>query len=219
MIEEQIKIPTDGKPVEAFALHAEEKPPQAFLVIPGRGYTINHFLLDYLWKMAAEAGFYALKAEYRGYTYRHLGQSYEPRSAAQDLRYMLGYLAGIGYQPAVVTVCAKSLGTIALADLVCEFKVSFPKTVLLTPVLYVKKGAPLLECWGEFNNRIADSYLVFGDQDPYCDLATAKSLFPKSTTIDCYPGADHGLSLAGDYRQTIRVNVEIIEKVKQFLGK
>ena len=72
--------------------------------------------------------------------------------------------------------------------------------------------------WDGYKQKIGASYLVFGSDDPFCDLETAKAAFPESQ-MDCYQGADHGLSLDGDYARTIEINREIIEKVKSFITK
>jgi len=216
MITEDLKIPTAGRPIEAFAMSGETKPDKAFLILPGKGYTINHFLLDFLWRMAAESGFYAIKAEYRGYTYRHLDEPYDRRHAVEDAGYMLDYLAERGYRPADIVVCAKSLGTVALGGILLEREISFDKAVLLTPVLYYQKEAGIFSMWNDYNKKVKNSYLVFGSSDPYCDMETAQSAFP-GALIDCYEGADHGLSLERDYARTIEIQREIIEKTKCFI--
>ncbi len=216
MITEEVKIPTGTRPIEAFTMSGEVKPAVAFLILPGRGYTINHFLLDFLWRMAAESGFYALKAEYRGYTYRHLAEPYDHQHAIEDLGNILSYLANLSYPAQNVIVCAKSLGTVALAGLTATRETGFPKAILLTPVLYYKKDTGVFSMWEEYNKKVPDSYLVFGSDDPYCDLESARAAFPQAL-IDCCPGADHGLNLAGDYARTIEMQREIIEKAKRFI--
>jgi len=218
MITQEIKIPTGGKPIEAFTMCGEDRPQKAFLILPGKGYTINHFLLDFLWRMAAEAGFYAIKAEYRGYTYRHLDEPYDHDHAIEDLGYILDYLENAGFQPKNIIGCAKSLGTVALAGAVAKRNECFAKAILLTPVLYYKREAGVFPMWNGYKQKVSSSYLVFGSNDPFCDLETAETAFP-DTQMDCYQGADHGLSLDGDYARTIEINREIIEKVKSFITK
>lgn len=216
MITEEIKIPTDGRPIEAFTLSPSKKPNRAFLIFPGKYYTINYFLLDFIWKMAAEAGFFAVKTEYRGYTYRHLDEPFELNNASEDIRHTINYLTGIGYQPEDITVCAKSLGTMALANFLTNSDLFFKKVVLLTPILYFKKDSPVIPFWEEYKKKVSSSYLVFGGADPYCDMETASSQFP-TAPIDCYPGANHVMDLDGEYRRTIAIQTEIIEKVKEFI--
>lgn len=216
MLTEEIKIPADGRPIEAFTMHKKAKPDRAFLILPGRGYTVNHFLLDFLWRMAAEQGFFAVKAEYRGYTYRHLGQPYDHNHATNDARFVLDYLASLGYEAENTVLCAKSLGTIATCNLVVDHNRRFHKVILLTPVLYVNKNDGVFPAWINFNEEVKQAYLVFGSNDPYCDQATARTTFP-TARIDCYEGADHGLHLVGNYAETIEINRQIIEKVKDFV--
>lgn len=216
MITEDIKIPTGGRPIEAFTIYKEDRPEKAFLVLPGKGYTINHFLLDFLWRMAAETGFYAIKAEYRGYTYRHLDEPYDHKHAAEDAGLVLNHLLEQGFKPENIVVCGKSLGTIALAGLLTRRDISLDKAILLTPVLYYKKGQEIFPAWDEYRKRVRHSYLVFGTEDPYCDIESAQTNFP-GDLINCYPGADHGLHLAGNYAGTIDINREIIEKVRRFI--
>ncbi len=166
--------------------------------------------------MAAETGFYAIKAEYRGYTYRHLNEPYDHEHAAEDVGYVLDFLAEKGYSPEKTVICAKSLGTIALAGITANRNISLDKAVLLTPVLYFQKSGAVLPLWEEYNKKVKSSYLVFGGDDPYCDPVSATAAFP-AAPIDCYPGADHGLHLEGDYARTIEIQREIIEKVKHFI--
>lgn len=216
MFTEEIKIPTDGRPIEAFTMYRDPTPARALLILPGKGYTINHFLLDFIWRMAAEQGFYAIKAEYRGFTYRHLNEPYELRDAVKDVEFMFKFLKETGYSSGDITVCAKSLGTIALADTLNRRGISISKAVLLTPVLYYAKKLETLPVWDEYSKNVDGSYLVFGSNDPFCDLETARTKFPDSLT-DFYPGADHGLHLNADYTRTIEIQREILEKVKQFI--
>jgi len=214
----ELKIPTDGRPIEAFFMCKEEKPDRAFLILPGKGYTINHFVLDFLWRMAAECGFYSLKAEYRGYTYRHLGEPYDHHNAAADAGYVLDYLNELGYPPEKITVCGKSLGTIAVGNLVADGGAIFERAILLTPVLYMKKEKGVFPQWAEFNKKISKPYLIFGGSDPFCDRETARQVFPEGL-IECYPGADHGLSIDDDYLRTLEIQREIIANVKQFISE
>ncbi|PKM83007.1 MAG: hypothetical protein CVU89_02450 [Firmicutes bacterium HGW-Firmicutes-14] len=216
MTEQEIKIPTDGRPIEASVMHQEEKPGKAFLVLPGRGYTVNHFLLDYLWRMAAESGFYSVKAEYRGYTYRYMGEPYDHKTTGIDTGYILDYLEDTGYGPQDITVCAKSLGTMALAMLLLNRDITFNRAVLLTPVLYYNTEKEIIPVWDNYKAKVRKSYLVFGSDDPYCDPETAGMVFPDEL-ISFYEGFDHGLQMDGNYRRTIEVNSEIIEKVKDFI--
>ncbi len=217
MITEEIKIPTDGRPLEAFVKYRGPKPEKAFLILPGQGYTINHFVLDFLWRMAAENGYYAIKAEYRGFTYRHFNEPYNHEQAAVDARYVLDYLANQGYMPEQITACGKSLGSIALGSVVVIDHVSFDKVILLTPVLYVDKAAGIFPHWAEFSKSTKNLCLVFGSVDDYCDLETAMDNFPKAV-IKCYEGADHGLHIEGDYSSTIQIQREIIELVRKFIS-
>lgn len=216
MITEDIKIPTDGKPIEAFTMSGGKRPERAFLILPGKGYTINHFVLDFLWRMAAESGFFAIKAEYRGYTYRHLGEPYDHEHAAADAGYVFDYLTARGYSPDNIVVCAKSLGTLSLASLVKKREARFQKVILLTPILYLNKGAKPFPGWALYNEKVKDTYLVFGGNDPYCDEVTARQVFPDAK-IQCYGGADHGLHLADDYARTIEIQHEIITGVRKFI--
>lgn len=217
MITEEIKIPTAGRPVEAFIRYRKPGPDRAFLILPGKGYTINHFLLDFLWKMAAETGFYAIKAEYRGYTYRHLGEPYGLEDAAQDAGSVFDYLTAQGFKSRNIIPCVKSLGTIALAQLLQDREIYLNKSVLLTPVIYNKKGFDTLPTWSVYNDKVKDSLVIFGSADPFCDAGTAAAVFPAGT-VKCYDGADHGLDIAGDYRQTIKIQLNIIDKVKEFIS-
>lgn len=217
MTTEEIKITTGGRPIEAFTMSPAGKPARAFLVLPGKGYTINHFLLDFLWRMAAESGFYSIKAEYRGFTYRHLDEPYDHKHAAIDAGHVINHLTDLGYAPEDIVVCAKSLGTIAACSLVTKNEMGFQKVVLLTPVLYIRKENPVYPIWTVFNERVPETHLVFGTNDPFCDRESAQATFPEAT-VDCYTGADHGMSIEGDYLQTINIQREIIEKVKSFIN-
>lgn len=216
MITEEIKIPTTGRPIEAYTMHQEKRPDKAFLILPGKGYTINHFLLDFLWRMAAEAGYYAIKAEYRGYTYRHMGEPHDAKQAIQDAGFIFEFLADQGFKPGNIVPCTKSLGTIALAGMLENHNIYLQKAVLLTPVMYYKKGSDTLSLWSEFNTKVTESYVVFGTEDPFCDLDTAATIFP-TAAIDCCEGADHGLYIVNDYKRTIKINEQIIEKVNKFI--
>lgn len=217
MIMEEIKIPAEGRPIEAFTMTAAQRPEKALLILPGKGYTINHFLLDFIWRMAAETGFYAIKAEYRGFTYRHLGEPYEVEDAAKDVKTVFGFLDEQGYSPKDVIVCGKSLGTLALARALIDNDISINKAVLLTPVLYFSKESGVLPLWKEYKKKAAKSLLVFGDQDPYCDMASASEAFP-AVPLKSYSGADHGLHIAGDYAKTIAIQIEILNNIKKFFN-
>lgn len=218
MFTEEIKIPTDGRPIEAFTMYQNPRPGKALLILPGKGYTINHFLLDFIWRMAAEQGFYSIKAEYRGFTYRHLNEPYEIKDAAKDVEFLFKFLEETGYSSRDITVCGKSLGTITLADTITRLGININKAVLLTPVLYFAKELETLPFWDEYKKRVKNSYLVFGSDDPFCDLETARAKFPNDQ-IDFYPGADHGLHLNADYARTIEIQREIVEKVKEFIAE
>jgi hypothetical protein len=218
MIIEALKIPTSTKPIEAFAMHHEPKPDKVFLILPGKEFTIHHFLLDFMWRMAAEAGFFAIKAEFRGYTYKHQGEPYDHEHAIEDAGFVMDYLINTGYIPNNITFCTKSLGTIALAGLVAKSAFSFDKAILLTPVLYYQKESGVFPVWNEYNQKVKQSYIVFGDDDPYCDLDTAKSAFPKGL-IESFIGADHGLNITADYLKTMEIQQKIIEQTKLFITK
>lgn len=218
MLTEEIKIPTDGRPIEAFTMYQQPRPEKALLILPGKGYTINHFLLDFIWRMAAEQGFYSIKAEYRGFTYRHLNEPYEIKDAVNDVEFIFKFLQETGYKSSDITVCAKSLGTMALAYTLTKQGICIDQAILLTPVLYFNKESAILPYWDEYKKRVNGSYIVFGSEDPYCDLDTASFQFPEDL-IDFYPGADHGLHIDADYSQTIEIQREIVEKTRVFITR
>lgn len=216
MLTEEIKIPTDNRPIEAFVMSKKPHPDKAFMILPGRGYTINHFLLDFLWRMAAEQNYYSIKAEYRGFTYRHFDEPYDHEYATIDARYVVDYLKTLGYPPEKVVACGKSLGSIAVGNLVIEDKMTFDKAILLTPVLYVQKDKGVFPTWKSFCDVVPKTFLAFGSADEYCDLEAAQDNFP-GARIEYFDGADHGLLLPKDYARSIEINRQIIECVKEFI--
>lgn len=213
---EEIRIPTNERPIEGFALHDEERPSKAILIIPGQGYTINNFVLDFIWRMAAEKGYYSVKAEYRGYTYRHLGEPYDAEHAVEDLHYMVEHLKNIGYSPKDIVICAKSLGTLALAGLLAQTDLCLDKAILLTPVLYFNQNKEIIQTWQNYMEKVKASYIAFGGNDPLCDLQNAQKIYT-GADIDFYPGLDHGLCLDGDYQGTIEIQKNIIERAREFI--
>lgn len=134
------------------------------------------------------------------------------------------FLTGVGSQvagfidevrPDRVTFVAKSLGTIALANIELNVPESTGRVeaVWLTPLFGrsdVRDGA-VAKNWR--------SLIVAGQADPYHDAhshaVVAAALGADSMVLD---GADHSLEIAGDVQATLQVHTRFVERTLEFLA-
>lgn len=118
-------------------------------------------------------------------------------------------------EPRRVTFIAKSLGTIALANIEVDLpsSVDVVEAIWLTPLFGrddVRSGA-IARGWR--------SLIVAGAADPYHDqdghAAVSEAIAAQSLVL---PGADHSLEVEGDIRATLEGHRRLVDHVIDFVG-
>lgn len=164
------------------------------LLLPGRGYTVNHPVLYYVGEVARELGWVVEAVSWDG-------TDLSDREVIAHGRAALASLPTTGS-----VVVGKSLGSLLLPDAVAR---NLPG-VWLTPLLHrvaVRAGAL---------RGTGPSLLVGGTADESWDSATAHR---SGHAVLELAGGDHGLQLAGDSVGSARFLVTLIERTREFLAE
>jgi hypothetical protein len=186
------------------------------LVFPGLAYNANMPLLHYTIKAILGSGFNVLTVDY---DYSNIPEFMDLQIRArsdwviEDIEAALKVITEEQNQK-VVCLVGKSLGTLAVGHLLEEYpNLRDAKTIWLTPLI---KNPQLLE---QMLAYMKEAVLVIGTEDSHYDrdivdrLNAATQL--SGIIID---RANHSLEIEGDITQSLRVLMQIVAILEQFLA-
>ncbi len=186
------------------------------LIFPGLAYNSNMPLLHYSIETILTSGINVLTVDYDySNNPEFLKQVQSTRSdwLIEDVESAFNVITEEENQK-VVCLTGKSLGTIALGHLLeTHEELRDAKTIWLTPLI---KNPQLLE---QMLKYMKDAVLVIGTEDPQYDRDTVDRLNAstqlRGIIID---GANHSLEIEGDVTQSLRVLMQIVAILQQFLA-
>jgi hypothetical protein len=186
------------------------------LVFPGLAYDSNMPLLHYSIETIIASGINVLTVDYDySNNPEFLKQSQMTRSdwLIEDVESALKIITEEENQE-VVCLTGKSLGTLALGYLLeTHENLRDAKTIWLTPLI---KNPELLE---QMLAHMKDAVMVIGTKDPHYDRDIVDRL-NSSTQLSgiIVDGANHSLEIKGDVTQSLRVLMQIVSILQQFLA-
>jgi hypothetical protein len=183
-----------------FHVHEPESD-QLMVILPGRGYTINHPVLSYLGQMAYENGYDVLPVQYGFQTSGDLDPAQIPL-LQQDVRVATEPVLKRNYRE--ICVAGKSLGTPLAIDLAQSVKAAVVSQILLTPI------GPAMQAAGDIR-----TLAIIGTADPLYapELVGSNDV----TTWRVLENLDHGLIDESDWRYSMDSLKEIIAACEAFL--
>ncbi len=197
-------------------LKQSEETQDIALVFPGLAYNSNMPLLHYTIQTILASGINVLTIDYDySNNSEFMEQSLRTRSdwLIEDVEAALNVVTERENQK-VVCLTGKSLGTIALGHLLETYEdLRNAKTIWLTPLI---KNPQLLE---QMLAYMKDAVLVIGTKDPHYDSDIIDRL-NISTQLSgiVIDGADHSLEIEGDVTKSLRVLMQIVSILQQFLA-
>ena len=181
--------------------HHDSDSARLMIILPGRGYTVNHPVLFHLGHMAFENGYDVLPVQY-GF---HAGGALEPAQIPllqEEVQRATKPVLARDYSE--VCVVGKSLGTPLAIDLARSLDVERVSQILLTPI-----GAAM-QAAGDI-----PTLAIIGTADP---LYAAENIQESATlTWKVYERLGHGLVDEADWRYSVQVLQEIIAACETFL--
>ncbi len=185
------------------------------LVFPGLAYNSTMPLLHYSVQSILATGINVLTVDY--------DYSNNPKFLKQSLRNRSDWLTGDveaalkfvtkEENQKVVCLTGKSLGTLALGHLLeTHENLRDAKTIWLTPLI---KNPELME---QMLSYMKDAIMVIGTSDSQYDIEIIDRLNANTLlggiVVD---GADHSLEIQGDVTKSLRVLMQIVTIIQQFL--
>ena len=185
------------------------------LVFPGLAYNSTMPLLHYSVQSILVSGINVLTVDY--------DYSNNPKFLKQSLRNRSDWLTGDveaalkfvtkEENQKVVCLTGKSLGTLALGHLLeTHENLRDAKTIWLTPLI---KNPELME---QMLSYMKDAIMVIGTSDSQYDIEIIDRLNANTLlggiVVD---GADHSLEIQGDVTKSLRVLMQIVTIIQQFL--
>lgn len=185
------------------------------LVFPGLAYNSTMPLLHYSIQSILATGINVLTVDY--------DYSNNPKFLKQSLRNRSDWLTGDveaalkfvtkEENQKVVCLTGKSLGTLALGHLLEKHEnLRDAKTIWLTPLI---KNPELME---QMLSYMKDAIMVIGTSDSQYDIEIIDRLNANTLlggiVVD---GADHSLEIQGDVTKSLRVLMQIVTIIQQFL--
>jgi hypothetical protein len=188
---------------------------KAAIVFPGLAYNSQMPLLHYSIKTIIDSGLNVLTVDYDySNNPEFLKQSQKTRSdwLIEDVEASLRAITEEENQE-VVCLVGKSLGTLALGHLLEKHEdLRDAKTIWLTPLI---KNPELLE---QMLAYMKDAILVIGAKDPHFDRDIIERL-NATTQLGgiIIEEANHSLEIEGDVTKSLRVLMQIVSVLQQFL--
>ncbi len=213
---DQLKIKGYGnRPLNNRFFRQSNETQKVALVFPGQAYNSTMPLLHYSVQAILVSGINVLTVDYDySNNTEFMNASVRTRSdwLIEDVEAALKFITAEESQD-VVCLTGKSLGTLALGHLLETHKVlRDSKTIWLTPLI---KNPELME---QMLAYMKDAVLVIGTNDPHYDRDIVDRL-NASTQLSgiIIDGANHSLEIEGDITQSLRVLMQIVSIVQQFL--
>lgn len=183
-----------------FHVH-EPEADKLMVILPGRGYTVNHPVLFHLDHMAYENGFDVLPVQYGFQVSGNLDPSQIPL-LAQDVELATAEVLRRGYRE--ICVVGKSLGTPLAVDLARRVEAERVSQILLTPIGAAMKTA------GDIR-----TLAIIGTADPLYAPELVKN--SDTTTWRVYENLDHGLIDKDDWHYSLDSLQAIIAACEAFI--
>lgn len=182
------------------------------VLLPGRWYTCDMPLFYYAERLLIDRGWYVLRVQY---DYRRenpaSGEDEQLERLTVDSRSAIDAGLAHGTYTHLVLV-GKSLGTIAMAQLLPALDVADAWSVWLTPLL---KRPGVLQCVASCSDR---SLVVIGSEDSHFDPAIVGSLASEGQCATLIiDGGEHSLDLRGDAVGSAMSFVTTINAMDRFL--
>lgn len=205
----------DGRPVANQLFRQNGESDWLALVLPGMGYTAAMPLLYYSTFLLLDLGADVLQVSYdldRNPAYQHASPHERRRWLGEDVG--AAYAAGRARRAyRRLTLVGKSLGTLAMADLLSQTPADGTQCVWLTPLLSNPdlRAAIVQHPW--------PSLFATGTADPVYDAALLDEL-RRATGGEAlvFEGADHGLMLGGDIEGALAIMQRLIAALRGFLA-
>jgi dipeptidyl aminopeptidase/acylaminoacyl peptidase len=203
------------KPLKSILYKQSDETQKIALVFPGLAYSSTMPLLHYSTQTILAAGINVLSVDYDySNNQEFLQQSLKEKSEwlISDVEAALEYITKKEKQE-VICLAGKSLGTLALGHLLeTQKNLRSAKTIWLTPLI---KNPDLLE---QMLAYMKDAIMVIGTSDPQYDSDIIDRLNANTQlggiVVD---GANHSLEIEGDVTKSLRVLMQIVTIIQQFL--
>ncbi len=175
------------------------------VLLPGRGYTVNHPILFHLLYLALENGWDALPVSYG---FQTSGGDFRPEQfplLQEDVALATAPALANSYRH--LCVAGKSLGTPLAVDLARSAKADSVSLILLTPVGGVMQALDGIR-----------TLAVIGTNDPLYSPDVVR-LTESDAHVDwrVYDGLNHSLIVEGDWRASLAALREIMDVCEWFL--
>jgi len=205
-----------GEPVPNTFFRQAQEARHAAIVLPGIGYTCQMPLLYYPTRLLLDQGADVLWVEYaynKRSGFQTLSSSEQERWLRTDVNAACrAVLTQRSYQQ--VTVIGKSLGTVAMGDLLTtEAMFAHAQAIWLTPLLRHDRLREQIQRSGH------RSLFVIGTADPHYHatyLDNVRAATRGDTVV--IEGADHSLEISGDVLQSLTVMEQVLRAIQTFLG-
>jgi len=205
-----------NRPLNNRLLRSSDDTKEVALVFPGLAYNSNMPLLHYTIETILSSGINVLTVDYDySNNSEFMKQSQRTKSEwlIEDVESALSAITENDKQK-VVCLTGKSLGTLALGHLLETYeKLRDAKTIWLTPLI---RNPELLE---QMLAYMKDAVMVIGTKDSQYDRDIVDRL-NASTQLSgiIIDGANHSLEIEGDVTQSLRVLMQIVAILQQFLA-
>ncbi len=204
-----------GKPIKNRFYTQFAETDKVALVFPGLAYNTTMPLLHYTIQAILTSGLNVLTVDYDySNNTEFLELPIRPRAdwVTRDVEAALRIVTEVGKQE-VVCLVGKSLGTLAVGHLLETYEnLRDVKTIWLTPLI---KNPELME---QMLSYMKDAVLVIGTKDAHYDSDIIDRL--NATTLlsgVVVEGANHSLEIEGDVTKSLRVLMQVVTIIQQFL--
>ncbi len=205
-----------GRPLKNRFFRISPDKQDVALIFPGLAYNCDMPLLYYSIEAILASGINTLAVDY---DYSN-NPDYMKQSVRDRAEWLMGDIEATfnavtnDEHLKIVCMVGKSLGTLALGHLIeTHESLRDAKTIWLTPLV---KNPELLE---QMLAYMKDAVLVIGTQDPHYDRDIIDRL-NVSTQLSgiVIDGANHSLEIEGDVTKSLRVLMQIVTIIQQFLA-
>ncbi len=194
-----------GAQIDQRLVVQEPRADKLLIILPGRGYTVNHPVLAYLSYMGAANGFDVLLVQY-GFQLTGKFDMQQMPLVTQDVnRTTEPVLNDHAYRH--ICVAGKSMGTPLALQLAQTVQAEHVSQILLTPI------GPALQPAGD-----VPTLAIIGTADPYYSPDVGQNP-PPNVTWRIFDNLDHGLIDASDWLYSLNMLETIIGTCEEFLAE
>jgi len=204
-----------GRPLKNRFIKQFAETNKVALVFPGLAYSSTMPLLHYSVQAILSSGLNVLTVDYDySNNPEFMKQSVQNRAdwVIRDVEAAWRYMTDLENQE-VACLAGKSLGTVALGHLLETYEeLREAKTIWLTPLI---KNPELME---QMLSYMKNAVLVIGTRDSHYDSDIIDRL--NATTLlsgIVVEGANHSLEIEGDVTKSLRVLMQVVTIIQQFL--